>query len=97
MKKYVLTLPAFVSPAIIQKLFSSEELFLEQNRNVLIDFSKLKVLDTQSFHSILQRVKILELSGDKVAICDVSPHVAIEIATLLPKRLKILQSVDDAF
>jgi len=97
MKKHVISLPAFVSPKIIKKLFYNEELFLEHNIKILIDFSKLKVLDAQSFKSILDRVNILKFNGAKIAICEVAPHIAIEVATLLPKNLKIFQSIDDEF
>jgi ABC-type transporter Mla MlaB component len=61
-----------------------------------VDFSKLKSIDLKSFNAIMDWLEVFRISGKKVAIYGIMPHIAALLATYnVSIDFKILRHYDE--
>jgi anti-anti-sigma regulatory factor len=77
LKTYTIQIPDFVNAEEVDRLFDEVGGSAHTGMGrLLVDFSRLKVLDCHTFDKIVGKVKALQMCGTQAYICGVPPHIA---------------------
>lgn len=97
--KHLVVLPELLTPHLVEELFDDvKQNFFLSITHLVVDFSKLKSIDLKSFNVIINWLHVFKISGKKVAIYGIMPHIAVLLANYnVTVDYKILRNYDETW